>query len=106
MPRSIVRPAQNGLDRFVLFIDALSSSSVFASIGMSTFSRLFIKIDIPPLIKGKEAPSDRNKSFKTLLTVPVPEVQRDVRRFETGLKRGKSVIYLNKRKVQQNKRRS
>lgn len=34
-----------------LFIDALSSSSVFASIGMgpSTFSRLFIKIDIPPL---------------------------------------------------------
>jgi len=103
MPRSIVRPAQNGLDRFVLFIDALSSSSVFASIGMSTFSRLFIKIDIPP---GKEAPSDRNKSFKTLLTVPVPEVQRDVRRFETGLKRGKSVIYLNKRKVQQNKRRS
>lgn len=55
MPRSIVRPAPNGLDLFVLFIDALSSSSVFASIGMgpSTFSRLFIKIDIPPLrVKG------------------------------------------------------
>lgn len=78
MPRSIVRPAPNGLDLFVLFIDALSSSSVFASIGMgpSTFSRLFIKIDIPPLrVKGlrvRKPPVIEISRLKPFLRSPSP----------------------------------
>lgn len=73
MPRSIVRPGPNGLDLFVLFIDALSSSSVFASIGMgpSTFSRLFIKIDIPPL-RVRKPPVIEISRLKPFLRSPSP----------------------------------
>lgn len=73
MPRSIVRPAPNGLEIFVLFIDALSSSSVFASIGMgpSTFSRFFIKIDIPPL-RVRKPPVIEISRLKPFLRSPSP----------------------------------